>query len=267
MRAHYLNARRAGVGFRLRQVGPRGDHGAMNRLACVVLVGVVACAKKSEQSPLESKPMASAVAANETVTQDDAGAHVTHRERVMSSTSLQDALTTAREESQSDGERKRVLSDWAAGHLKWAEVDVKKSETSTLLALKDPLGAYGKRACMAGTVVTITAVRDADAGPGAPKGFAAVLQGATELWTVFAVGDTGDLVKGSRTGFCGVALGPEMAKKSDGVPSDALALVGFFDLPANRGGAGQNPVSGAPAPAPTAPSSNALRKKGDLVPY
>ncbi len=223
----------------------------MKRLACLVVLGIVACAKKEAPTAAE-KPMASAVAANETVTQDDAGARVTHRERVMSSTSLQDALTTAREESQNDGERKRLLGDWAEGHLKWAEVDVKKSETSTLLALKDPLGSYGKRACMAGTIVTITAVRDADAGPGAPQGFTAVLQGATEVWSLFAVGDTGDLVKGSRAGFCGVALGPETAKKTDGVPSDALSLVGFFDLAANRGGAAQNPVTGAPAPAPTA---------------
>lgn len=209
--------------------------------------------------------MASAVAANETVTQDDAGAHVTHRERVMSSTSLQDALITAREESQNDGERKRLLGDWAGGHLKWAEVDVKKSETSTLLALKDPLGSYGKRACMAGTIVTITAVRDADAGAGAPKGFAAVLQGATEVWSVFAVGDTGDLVKGSRAGFCGVALGPDTAKKTDGIPSDALSVVGFFDLPANRGGAAQNPVTGAPAPAASGSSAHARPKLNDGI--
>lgn len=214
-----------------------------------LLVLLVACSKKEAAPPEEmasqgkrsaaggaAAPAIPTVATAEVVTQSDAGAFVSKSAKMNSAPSLEDALKTAKEEFPADARsRDAALVEWSEDKLKWADVDTKKNQVSTLLALKDPEGAYGKRACLSGKITTITAVRDADAS--ALRHFRAVLEGPGEVWSLSAVGDTGELVKGSIAKFCGIAVNVRAQPhggRSDAGIQDILDVVGMFDLPENR---------------------------------
>jgi hypothetical protein len=154
------------------------------------------------------------------------------QEKVMASPALVDALKVTREEFRDMPSQESALVAWASDKLKWSEVETKKNESSTLLALKDPFGAYGKRACLTGKVADIQAVRGGDAG--ALSHFQGRLESPTEVWSVVAVGDTGELVRGSNAKFCGFVTGVTKSAKGDAGQVDALAVIGMFDLPSNR---------------------------------
>lgn len=184
------------------------------------------------------------IATAEVLTQTDAGAFISKSAKMNSAPNLEDALKTAKEEFPGDvRSRDAAIVEWSEEHLHWADIDVKKNQVSTLLALKDPEGAYGKRACLSGKITTITAVRDADAS--ALRHFNAVLESTDktpERWNLSAVGDTGELVKGSTAKFCGLAVNVHTNQGSIGgtgvhpstAPSDSLDMVGMFDLPENK---------------------------------
>ena len=209
-----------------------------------VCVLIAACSKKeAPASRQESAPMGKTaaggaaaiptVATAEVVTQNDAGAFISKSAKMESAQNIAEALKTAREEFPSDPRsRDAAIVDWSEERLKWADVEAKKNEVSTLLALKDPEGAYGKRTCLIGKLTTISAVRDADAST--LKHFKAVLEGPGERWNLSAVGDTGDLVKGSSAKFCGLATNVRSHKGDGGITVDSLDVVGMFDLPENR---------------------------------
>ena len=48
-----------------------------------------------------------------------------------------------------------ILAMWAAAHLRWPDVEVKKNETSFALVRKDSEKARGKKMCTAGTIIQI----------------------------------------------------------------------------------------------------------------
>jgi hypothetical protein len=50
----------------------------------------------------------------------------------------------------------------------------------------------------------------------------------------YAVGETGDLVAGSRTRLCGIVTGLHSFLNSGGGVTHAIRAVGMFDLPENR---------------------------------
>lgn len=207
------------------------------------LLLVAACSKKEvapsheESAPMGKKAAGGAaaiptVATAEVVTQNDAGAFVSKSAKMASAQNIEEALKTAKDEFPNDARsRDAAIVDWSEERLKWSDVETKKNQVSTLLALKDPEGAYGKRTCLSGKITTINAVRDADAS--ALKHFTATLEGPGERWNVSAVGDTGELVKGSSAKFCGLATNVR-TQKADGGTIDSLDVIGFFDLPDNH---------------------------------
>ncbi|MFO0662828.1 MAG: hypothetical protein U0174_02695 [Polyangiaceae bacterium] len=220
--------------------------GSFATASLFVFCSIAACAKKeAPPPPADNAPSGKGVggraaaalpiptvATAEVLTQNDAGAFVTKSARVNGTQSLEEALKVAKEEFPLDAQsRSAAIVDWSEERLRWADVDMKKNQTSTLLALKDPEGAYGKRACLTGKLTTITAVRDADAS--ALLHFKAVLEGPGERWNLSAVGDTAELVKGSTAKFCGLAVHVR-TQRADGGTLDTLDVVGMFDLPENR---------------------------------
>lgn len=97
----------------------------------------------------------------------------------------------------------KLLVRYAAAKLAWKDLAIAKNETSLELVEKDPPKAMGKRLCVSGTLARIekTTVDGTDA-------FAARLTTKTgDALELFAVGDTGNLVKRKPAKFCGVVTG------------------------------------------------------------
>ena len=223
--------------------------GKAQRAAWIGLVGLLwtsACSKRESAPPAHedrgnmakqaaggaAAPAIPTIATAEVVTQTDAGAFVSKSAKMDSAPNLEDALKTAKEEYSANlRARNDAMAGWSSDHLKWSDVDTKKNQVSTLLALKDPDGMYGKRACMSGKLASITAVRDTDAG--ALHYFRGVLEGPGEKWYISAIGDTGELVKGSTAKFCGIEVAVR-TERGDAGAADVLDMVGMFDLPENR---------------------------------
>lgn len=127
-----------------------------------------------------------------------------------------------------------LLALWATGHMAWSDVAVKQNETSFALVQKDADAQRGKRLCVSGGMVQIGKVND--------EWFRGLLiTGSSNLYNFLSVGDTGDLVEGSRARFCGVVIGSYSYDNSGGGTGHAVQVVGLFDLPANRQRIRQSP--------------------------
>lgn len=121
-----------------------------------------------------------------------------------------------------------AFARWAMMRMQWADVAVKKNETSHKLVQKDPDTARGKRLCLKGRLVSIRKEGEGlFAGLFAADGF--------EIARFIAVGSTGELVERSRARICGVATGRYTYANAGGGTTHAISVVGMFDLPENRG--------------------------------
>lgn len=121
------------------------------------------------------------------------------------------------------------LTRWAKDHLKWDEVAVKKNETSFAKIRKDSDEERGKHMCITGGIVQIAKVTK-----GVYSGLLLTNYGQ-DILSFMSAGSTGELVRHSIARFCGVVIGTYDYNNSGGGVGHAVALVGMFDLPENRG--------------------------------
>lgn len=135
-------------------------------------------------------------------------------------------------DSYSSGQIKLVL--WAAVKLKWADVDVRKNETSEALVKKDSGPQVGKRMCVKARISQI--MKDEADGK---KIFTGLLMRGYRPTSFIAVGSTGELVERSRARFCGLVAGNYAFRNVGGGQTQTVLLVGMFDLPENRGAAAE----------------------------
>ncbi|MBA2543160.1 MAG: hypothetical protein H0V17_26195 [Deltaproteobacteria bacterium] len=118
------------------------------------------------------------------------------------------------------GDGAKLLANYAAKKLRWAEVQL-PAETTLARVEKDPQLERGKRLCATGEIVRI-ARRDL----GDRKLYVGRLRTAEHDDVAFvAAGTTGDLVKRSTGTLCGAVLG---------MSGDAVSILGMFDLDENR---------------------------------
>jgi hypothetical protein len=135
-----------------------------------------------------------------------------------------------------------MLTIWAAAHLRWSDVAVRRNETSFALVHKDPDAARGKRMCARGMIIQI---QKEDLGEAAAFS-GLLLSGYSHILSFFAVGSTGELVERSHARFCGVVIGTYDYSNSGGGKGHAVSMVGMFDLRATRKAA-RGPTSGGGA--------------------
>lgn len=84
--------------------------------------------------------------------------------------------------------------------------------------------------CTSGIVIQIE-----KEGAGATKVYSGLLMNDYEnIYAFYVAGSTGDLVSRSRARLCGTVIGTYDYPNSAGGAGHAVALVGMFDLPANR---------------------------------
>lgn len=120
-----------------------------------------------------------------------------------------------------------LLAFWAKEKLSLAAVDVKKDETSYKLVQKDPGRERGKRACVRGRIIQIERAME-----GLYEGL--MFDQSQNVYKFYAARDTGEIVQGSWTRFCGVVAGKHMYSNSGGGTTHAVTMVGVFDLPSNK---------------------------------
>lgn len=114
----------------------------------------------------------------------------------------------------------RRLARWMAKKGTWAELAVAKNETSIELVEKDAAAQRGKRLCLAGTLERI----EKQTFDGIDVHEARVITAQKDVVEVYAVGNTGALVKRKPAKFCGVVTGAQR----DGKTIVTFA-VGMFD--------------------------------------
>ncbi len=117
-------------------------------------------------------------------------------------------------------EGSKQLARWLAKKGTWADVSVAKSETSIELVEKDAAAQRGKRLCLAGTLERI----EKQTFDGVEVHEARVITAQKDAVEVYAVGNTGALVKRKPAKFCGVVTGAQR----DGKAIVTFA-VGMFD--------------------------------------
>jgi len=120
-----------------------------------------------------------------------------------------------------------MFATWARDNLKWADVRVKKNETTYARVQKDPEAEYGKRLCAWNNIVQIEKAND-----GLFAGL--FLTTAGTLYYFYSVGSTGDIVRMSRSHFCGFVTGKYDYPNSGGGTGHAVQIIGMFDLPENK---------------------------------
>lgn len=122
-----------------------------------------------------------------------------------------------------------IFGVWAGKHMKWSDVAVSPNETSLAMVKKDPSAARGKRVCYWGTVIQIS------------KGYSDpvlyegnfMTQGGGGVVNFLAAGSTGELVDNSAARICGVVTGIYAYSNVNGGQTQAVQVVGMFDLSEN----------------------------------
>lgn len=113
--------------------------------------------------------------------------------------------------------------------IKLSDINQLESTTKGKI-LKDSELERGKKICVRGTIVEITA----DRSGGFPAYGGVIVDDEIQPYTFIAVGDTGELESQSNAKFCGIAIGKINYSNSGGGTSTAPYIVGLFDLPANK---------------------------------
>jgi len=125
---------------------------------------------------------------------------------VMDTPDLASAIAFVRDHTSDDGEPStgsQQLARWLASHGTWATVAVTRSETSVELIEKDPAKQRGKKLCVAGTLERI----EKQSLAGTEVHAARLITAQRDAVEVYAVGNTGALVKRKPARFCGVVTG------------------------------------------------------------
>jgi hypothetical protein len=115
----------------------------------------------------------------------------------------------------------KLLASWAAAHLTWDDAVVPVDETSLEFVEKDPVEARGKRLCVSGTLARI----EKQTVAGTELHSARLVAKTGDAVELFAVGNTGLLVKRKPARFCGVVTG-----RLDVAGKPATFAVGMFEI-------------------------------------
>jgi hypothetical protein len=135
-------------------------------------------------------------------------------------------------------------------NMRWDDVAIGRNETTFAKVMKDPEMERGRVLCAVGELAEIVAVPiDGKKIHGATMTVSdQVNEGA--IVRIFAVGDTGELVAGSKdVVLCGVVLGAISYQSLAGPKFRALHMVGMFGTKANQATA-RPKSSAAPAARP-----------------
>lgn len=106
----------------------------------------------------------------------------------------------------------------------------KLSATTRGKILKDSEAEKGKKLCVSGSIIQISA----DRSGGFPAYTGIISNSSFEPIMFIALGDTGELEAQSNARFCGVTVGKTSYSNTGGGESTAPYVVGMFDLPANK---------------------------------
>ena len=122
-----------------------------------------------------------------------------------------------------------MLAFWLAAHGSWEDVAVRRDETSFLKVKKDSTAEIGKRMCVRGRVIQISR-----AGADLPVFEGNLMLPGFKVANFLSFGSTGELVEHSRARFCGFVTGRYAFSNVSGGQTQAVQLVGAFDLPENH---------------------------------
>jgi hypothetical protein len=155
-------------------------------------------------------------------------------EKILELASLGDAFNFARpmmtDEKDAPDPGAMLLTVWSLKHVVWADVGVKRDETSFALVEKDPDEERGKRLCATGMLIQIDSEKTQFG-----KTFTGLLMNRSqELFYFITVGSSGTLVGRDWGRVCGVITGRHDYSNSGGGTGHAVGLVGMFDLPENK---------------------------------
>ncbi len=132
--------------------------------------------------------------------------------------------------SEADQGTERFIT-WATAFMIWPEAAPEgKAETKPSAIFKDPQAEQGKRGCYPGQVAKI---ERADFGQARPF-VGQLVTPSGDVVSFVAVRSTGNIVKNSTATFCGAALGVHSYMNMTGAFTDAIFVVGMFDLLENR---------------------------------
>jgi hypothetical protein len=126
-----------------------------------------------------------------------------------------------------------AFARWSAAHLRWADVEIEKDETTHGKVMKDSEEELGKRMCNSGSVVQISVLK---LPSGKKLSYGLLLTGGGNLYQFYAALSSGDLVEGKHGRLCGFVTGTYTYANSGGGTGHAVSMVGIFDLPENRKG-------------------------------
>jgi hypothetical protein len=122
-----------------------------------------------------------------------------------------------------------VFARWASQHMLWSDLNA-QPETKHALVLKDPALERGKRLCSSGTLVEI----QVDRSVAPPVYVGGIMSGSLKVTRFVAVKSTGSLVESTQARICGIVTGTQSYTNSGGGSTQAVFVVGMFDLPENR---------------------------------
>jgi hypothetical protein len=131
---------------------------------------------------------------------------------------------------------------WAMRHMRWDDVAIGRNETTFAKVMKDPEVERGRVLCAVGELAEIIAVSiDAKKIHSATMVVTDQVNSGAPI-RIFAIGDTGELVAGSKeVVFCGVVLGAVSYQSLVGPKIRALHTVGMFGTKTNQATARPKP--------------------------
>jgi hypothetical protein len=201
-------------------------------VSALLLIALGACSKEPENQ--RTAEAASAPAVDVAAAPPAPPPEPSPLEKLLATPSLADAIELVKPQmSDTDDDTSPgaiMLGVWAAAHLTFEDVAVRKNETSFALVRKDSDANRGKRMCIRGTIIQIAKEK---VGAGAVW-TGLMLSGYSEITSYIAAGSTGNLVQQSRARLCGVVIGTYDYSNSAGGKGHAVSLVGMFDLPDNH---------------------------------
>lgn len=122
-----------------------------------------------------------------------------------------------------------LLFPWAVDKMSFADVDANETDYKTAMKYMD--GARGQRMCVSGMIFEIEA---GQTNWGRISTGSIFVPETREVYSVYGVKSSGNLVDESMARFCGIITGKNSYSNSGGGITHTISLVGMFDLPENH---------------------------------
>ena len=204
---------------------PVGGQLARFLMAATVACALAGCSGSADAGAEPSKPAKTEKAKPKTL-----------EDKVWETTSTAEALKLLVpafiDTHDSDDEARGLFVRWSAEHLRWADVEVAKDETTFGLVMKDSAAERGKRICYGARIMQIAKVSGTTGSRPIYGGTFSTRAG--KIVHFYAVGSSGALEEGSRARFCGFVTGRYSYANVGGGTTHAISLVGMFDLAENK---------------------------------